>query len=174
MVSSGHVSEEDLNHSALHWTACHEAVCKYHDGDRFAGQIITPESPEVVAIRAGRSAEGSEVTRPRIDLDGVRKRLATALEHDDPLAECEECECHDQRAHDAFMAKRKKPLLEEVYPTTTEPFLRSSHLPYHIVNASSMTSSKMRKTPRALSRYLMSAIPFRSLRKCRACGENSL
>jgi len=54
--------------------------------------------------------EGNKSPRPWIDLDGVRKRLATALEHDDPLARCRECEGLDPKAHDAYMAKRQKPL----------------------------------------------------------------
>jgi len=73
MVSSGHLSEEELNHSAIHWTACHKAVCKFHNENRLAGQVITPESPEVATMRARYLAEGNESSRPRIDLDGVRK-----------------------------------------------------------------------------------------------------
>ena len=86
MVFSGHLSEEELNHLAIHWTACHKAMCEFHNENRLAGQVIRPESPEVVTMRARYLAEGNESPRPRIDLDGVRKRLATALEHDDPLA----------------------------------------------------------------------------------------
>jgi len=52
MVSSGHLSEEELNHSAIHWTACHKAVCEFHNENRPAGQVITPESPEVATLRA--------------------------------------------------------------------------------------------------------------------------
>jgi len=110
MVSSGHLSEEELNHSAIHWTACHKVVCEVHNENRFAGQVITPESPEVATMRARYLAEGSEGPRPRIDIDGVRKQLATAVEHDDSLAECRECHGYDQKAHDAYMAKRQKPL----------------------------------------------------------------
>jgi len=61
-------------------------------------------------MRARYLAEGNESRRPRIDLHRVRKRLATALEHDDPLAACREYDGHDQKACDASMAKRQKPL----------------------------------------------------------------
>jgi len=110
MVSSGHLSEEELNHSAIHWRACHKAVCEFHNQNRLAGQVITPESPEVATMRARYLAEGNESPRRRIDLDGVRRRLDTALEHDDPPAECKEYDGDDQKVHDAYMAKRQKPL----------------------------------------------------------------
>jgi len=73
MVSSGHLSEEELNHAAIHWTGCHKALCEFHKENRLAGQVITPESPEVPTMRARYLAEGNVSTRPRIDLDGVRK-----------------------------------------------------------------------------------------------------
>jgi len=110
MVSNGHLREGELNHSATHWTACHKAVCEFHNQNRLAGQVITPESPEVGTMRARYLTEGNESPRRRIDLDRVRKRLATALEHDDPLAECRECDGYDQKVPDAYMAKRQTPL----------------------------------------------------------------
>jgi len=58
-VSSGHLSAEELNHAAIHWTACHKAVCEFHNENRLAGQVITPESPEVAMIRARYLAEGN-------------------------------------------------------------------------------------------------------------------
>jgi len=73
MVSSGHLSQEEVNHSAIHWTACHKAGCEFHNKTRVAGQVMTPESPEMATIRARYLAEGSEGPRPRIDLDRVRK-----------------------------------------------------------------------------------------------------
>jgi len=110
MVSSRHLSEEELNHSVIHWTAFHKALCEFHYENRLAGQVITPESSEVATMRASYLAGDKESPRPRIDLHVVRKRLATALEHGDPRAEGRECDCHDQKAHDAYMAKRQKPL----------------------------------------------------------------
>ena len=106
MVSSGYLSEEELNNSSIHWRACHKAVCEFHNQNSLAGQVITPESPEVATMRARYLAEGNKSPRPRIDLDGVRKRL----EHNDRPTECKECDSHDQKAHDAYMAKRQKPL----------------------------------------------------------------
>jgi len=73
MVSSGHLSQEELNHSAIHWTACHKAVCEFHNENRLAGQVMTPESPEMATIRARYLVEGSQGPRPRIDPDRVRK-----------------------------------------------------------------------------------------------------
>jgi len=73
MVSCGHLSEEELNHSEIHWTICHKAVCEFHNENRLAGQVITPESLEVATMRARYLAKGNESPRPRIDLDGVRK-----------------------------------------------------------------------------------------------------
>jgi len=52
MVSSRYLSEEELNHSVIHWTACHKAVCEFHNENRVARQVITPESPEVATMRA--------------------------------------------------------------------------------------------------------------------------
>jgi len=52
MVSSGHLSEEELNHSAIHWTACHKAVCEFPNVNRLAEQVITRESPQVATMRA--------------------------------------------------------------------------------------------------------------------------
>jgi len=73
MVSSGHLSEEELNHSAIHWTACHKAVCEFRNENRLAGQVIIPESPEVATMRARYLAEGNKSPRLRIDLNRVRK-----------------------------------------------------------------------------------------------------
>jgi len=73
IVSCGHLSEEELNHSAIYWTACHKAVCEFHNENRLAGLVITPEFPEVATMRARYLVEGNESPRPRIDLPGVRK-----------------------------------------------------------------------------------------------------
>jgi len=110
MVSSGHRSTEQLNHSHIPWAAWHEAVCEFHNENRLGGQVSTPESPEVAPIRARHLYKGNETLTPKVNLEGVRKQLATSVEHDNHLAKCRESDGHDQKAHHAYMAKRQKPL----------------------------------------------------------------
>jgi len=106
------------------------------------------ESPEVAAMRARYLAEDNGGPRPRIDLEGVRKRLATALEHDDPLAVCRECDGHDQNAHDAYMAKRQQPLYggglsqsNRTVPTIIPPTLSpDDHILYDVFKEKGDTS----------------------------------
>jgi len=172
ILCSRHLSEEEWNQSAIHWTACHKAVCESHNENRLAGRVTTPKSPQVAAMRPRWLAQDNETLRPRIDVDGVRKPLATALEHDEPLSESREC--------DGLIRKPTMPILQstrnlsilEACPTTTEPFLRWYHLPYHTMTASRMMYWSMKETPQALNRYLTNTIPFKQPQKCRACGEN--
>jgi len=148
-------------------------MCEFLNENRLAGQVITPESPGMAPMRARYLAEGNESPRPRIDLDGVRKLLATALDHDDPLAECSECDRHDQKAHDAYMAKRQKPLYGGGLSPHNISVPKITPLPCHRITACCMMSLRMKETPRASNRYLMSAIPFQLPRRCRPCGENN-
>ena len=89
-ISSGR-SEEEIQHSAQHWSDCFVLMCPVHEDDKIRNKVywrVLPSSPPTVypeqgAMEAAVDTETDRGTvlspRPRLDLSAFKRRLHKAL-----------------------------------------------------------------------------------------------
>ena len=81
-------SNDEIEHSALHWTACKEELCEYYDSHKTYRErtVSMPSSPPIVypelpkSTSASPPVSGSPLsTRSRPDLSVLKRRLENAI-----------------------------------------------------------------------------------------------
>ena len=130
-------SNDEIEHSALHWTACKDEHCEYHgDHNTYRERTVSmPSSPPIVypelpkSTSASPPVSGSPLsTRSRPDLSVLKRRLENAVLCNQTMhQECNEPNCSAHRRH------RKRPLYSSAFThsNATISAIEPPQLPHH-------------------------------------------
>ena len=139
-ISSGR-SDEEIQHSAQHWSDCFVLMCPVHKDDKIRNNVYwgeLPSSPPTVDPEQGVMEATMDMEpdrgrilspRPRPDLSAIKRRLHEALGCTTTNISCESPE---YPVHQARRPSPTKPLYEGPLSThNVIPVIEPPRLPYH-------------------------------------------